>query len=104
MFCSPRTSTLAQRALGAISLARSFLLLEDDYAVDWEVDADEPATPQHPHRVPLRGRSAPRREGTPQLRPQPCLTPVRDDRGRRRRTGRSRRELGGLGARPAGRA
>ncbi len=41
MFSSPRTSTLAQRTLGALGLARSFLLLEDDYEVDWEVDQDE---------------------------------------------------------------
>jgi len=37
MLPSLRTS-LAQRALGALGLTRSFLLLEDDYDVDWEVD------------------------------------------------------------------
>src|SRR5664280_3522333 len=55
MFPSSRTSTLAQRALGALRLTRSFLLLEDDYDVDWEVDRDEALTQAHPHRVPLRG-------------------------------------------------
>ena len=45
-------SSLARRALDALRLTRSFLTLEDDYAVDWEVDnRDEPygETP-HPHR------------------------------------------------------
>ena len=37
-----------------LRLARSFLLLEDDYDVDWEVDQDEPAR-DAPHRAPLRG-------------------------------------------------
>ena len=41
MFPSSRTSPLAQRALGALRLTRSFLMLEDDYDVDWEVDRDE---------------------------------------------------------------
>ena len=40
---SPHTPPFAQRALGALRLARSFLLLEDDYEVDWEVDQDERA-------------------------------------------------------------
>ena len=62
MFSSPRTSTLAQRALGALRLTRSFLLLEDDYDVDWEVDQDEPRVSAHPHRAPLRG-------GTPIVAP-----------------------------------
>jgi hypothetical protein len=46
---------LAQRTLGALRLTRSFLLLEDDYDVDWEVDRDETLTQPHPHRAPLRG-------------------------------------------------
>ena len=46
-----RTHVLLHRAtlnclrgasLGALRLTRSFLLLEDDYDVDWEVDRDEP--------------------------------------------------------------
>jgi len=49
-------SSLARRALDALRLTRSFLTLEDDYAVDWEVDRDEPSREApHPHRVPLRG-------------------------------------------------
>jgi hypothetical protein len=46
-----------QRALAALRLTRSFLMLEDDYDVDWEVDANEPPADAHPHRVPLRGRT-----------------------------------------------
>ena len=42
MFATARAPTLAQRTLGALRLTRSFLLLEDDYDVDWEVDLDEP--------------------------------------------------------------
>jgi hypothetical protein len=78
MFCSTRTSTLAQRALGALRLSRSFLLLEDDYDVDWEVDRDEPTdyahdrhvrprtlvasmVAAHPHRKPLRRAGEERR-------------------------------------------
>ena len=76
--CSPlpRTSTLAQRALGALRLTRSFLLLEDDYDVDWEVGQDERARAPHPHRAPLRGGCAPRRAGQLPARPQACLSPV----------------------------
>jgi hypothetical protein len=77
MFPSSRTSTLARRALGALRLTRSFLTLEDDYDVDWEVDRDEPygETP-HPHRAPLRGGSVRRRPGQPATAPQLCLSPV----------------------------
>ncbi|MHB8533236.1 MAG: hypothetical protein ACYDC2_11005, partial [Solirubrobacteraceae bacterium] len=71
-----RTSPLAQRALGALDLARSFLLLEDDDAVDWEVDRDEPFEPIHPHRVPLSRRSAPRRPGGRIEVNHLCLCPI----------------------------
>ncbi|MGA8365070.1 MAG: hypothetical protein WB709_11180 [Solirubrobacteraceae bacterium] len=75
-------------------MARSFLLLEDDYDVDWEVDQDEfgqdrsmidgifdrPARERaqmhHPHRAPLRGRSARVRAGAPARASQVCLCPV----------------------------
>ncbi|HMD51706.1 MAG TPA: hypothetical protein VKG62_03255 [Solirubrobacteraceae bacterium] len=76
MFSPARTSTLAQRALGALRLSRSFLLLEDDYDVDWEVDPNEHPQAQHPHRVPLRGRARARRAGAPPARPHHCLSPV----------------------------
>ena len=76
MFPPPRTSTLAQRALGALRLTRSFLLLEDDREVDWEVDQDERGLAIHPHRVALRGRLSPRRPGEPLERPQVCLCPI----------------------------
>ena len=70
-------SSLARRALDALRLTRSFLTLEDDYAVDWEVDWDEPAREApHPHRVPLRGGSVRRRPGEPVPGAQPCLTPI----------------------------
>jgi hypothetical protein len=70
-------SSLARRALDALRLTRSFLTLEDDYAVDWEVDWDEPSgEAAHPHRVPLRGGSVRRRPGQPVPGPQLCLCPI----------------------------
>jgi hypothetical protein len=63
MFPSTPKNKLAQRALGALRVARSFLLLEDDYEVDWEVGQDERTAVPHPHRAPLRGGCAPRRAG-----------------------------------------
>src|SRR5439155_5587100 len=69
MFPSVRTSALAQRALGALRLTRSFLLLEDDHEVDWEVDENEPSACAAMRRTPLRGvaaaRSARSRPGQP---------------------------------------
>jgi hypothetical protein len=81
MFPSARTSTLGQRALGALGLIRSFLLLENDYDVDWEVDQDEPVEVDHPHRAALRGRAlagrpARRRPGQPDPALHVCLSPV----------------------------
>ena len=81
MFPSSRTSTLARHTLGALRLARSFLLLEDDYDVDWEVDWNEPIGETHPHRAPLRGRSVSRRPGQPALRAQLCLCPIASSTG-----------------------
>jgi hypothetical protein len=79
MFSPAPTSKLAQRTLGALRVARSFLLLEDDYAVDWEVGQVERARVQHPHRAALRGGCAPRRAGQLPARPQACLSPVGRD-------------------------
>ena len=82
MFAPQRTSKLAQRTLGALRLTRSFLLLEDDYEVDWEVDHDEPLTQQHPHQVPLCGpgrrsrRARDRRAGETPAAQAICLSPV----------------------------
>ena len=82
MFPSHKNSTLAQRTLGALRLTRSFLLLEDDYDVDWEVDLDESLTQKHPHRAPLRGpgsrsrRLPERRPGEPIAASGHCLSPV----------------------------
>ncbi len=99
MFDSSRTSPLVRRARAAFSLARSFLLLEDDYDVNWEVDQAEhsrgeqravyieasaashraprrPGAAAHPHRTSLRRgavvRSG-RRAGQPVPGPQLCL-------------------------------
>jgi hypothetical protein len=76
MFPSSRTSRLAQRALGALRLTRSFLMLEDDYDVDWEVDPDEHSQAPHPHRVPLRASLPARRSGAPAPVTHVCLSPV----------------------------
>lgn len=97
MFPQRTPSPLTRRARTALSLARSFLLLEDDYDVDWEVDQDEtgrdrskidgisdrPARgrasadhPGHPHRAALRGRSARMRAGQPAQAAHVCLSPV----------------------------
>jgi hypothetical protein len=78
MFSPTRTSKLAQRALDAVRLTRSFLLLEDDYEVGWEVGQDELQAPEHPHRVPLRGGLPRRRPGGPAPRNHVCLCPVRN--------------------------
>ena len=76
MFPSSRNRPIAQRALDALRLTRSFLMLEDDYAVDWEVDWSEPSDGSHPHRVPLRKGFVRRRPGEPVQRPQLCLSPI----------------------------
>jgi hypothetical protein len=81
MFPPTRTSTIRQRALGALGLVRSFLLLEDDTAVDWEVGQDERVEVDHPHRAALRGRAierrlAHRRPGQGAPRDHVCLCPI----------------------------
>jgi hypothetical protein len=85
MFSPAPTSKLAQRTLGALRVARSFLLLEDDYSVDWEVGQDERARVPHPHRAALRGGCAPRRAGQLPARPQACLSPVGRDESAHKR-------------------
>jgi hypothetical protein len=77
----PVDRTITQRALGALRLTRAFLLLEDDYDVDWEVDQDERVPPAHPHRAVLGMRAitdrlAHRRPGEPAGRELVCLSPV----------------------------
>jgi hypothetical protein len=76
MFPPSPPSKLAQRALGALRIARSFLLLEDDYDVDWEVDQDELRPVSHPHRAPLRRGSAWRRPGQLPAPTHMCVAPV----------------------------
>ena len=93
MFPLRTPSPLTRRARNVLSLARSFLLLEDDYVRDWEVadelgqdrskidgisdrPARERAAVRHPHRTTLRGRSARARAGEPVRTPQVCLCPV----------------------------
>jgi hypothetical protein len=76
---------LAQRTLGALRLTRSFLLLEDDYDVDWEVDLEANGSLtqlDHPHRRTLRGpdgrsrRAHKRRAGETVPATAVCLSPV----------------------------
>jgi hypothetical protein len=81
MFSQARTSRLGQRTLDAFGLVRSFLLLEDDYDVDWEVDQEERVEVDHPHRAALRRgviaeRLAHRRPGQLETPAQICLSPV----------------------------
>jgi hypothetical protein len=76
MFPSSSTSTLARRTLDALRLTRSFLLLEDDYSVDWEVDWNEPSRETHPHRAPLRGGFVPRRPGQVASAAHICVSPI----------------------------
>ncbi|MFI4991658.1 MAG: hypothetical protein ACHQHO_12210 [Solirubrobacterales bacterium] len=83
MFASTKRSALAQRTLGALRLTRSFVLLEDDYDVDWEVDLDEHQTQMtHPHRASLRGpgsrsrRLTKRRAGQIEPARHDCLSPI----------------------------
>ena len=76
MFSHKRTSPKGQRALGALRLARSFLLLEDDHEFGWEADQDEPTMAQHPHRAPLHTGARIRRPGQPAPRPAVCLSPI----------------------------
>jgi hypothetical protein len=77
MFPPKRTSQLRKRAIGALGLTRSFLLLEDDVDVDWEVDWNERAQAKHPHRRALRRLDRERRPGRPARPVQHCLSPVR---------------------------
>ena len=76
MFPNRTAKRFAQRALGALGTARSFLLLEDDTQLDWEVDWERRADRPHPHRTPLRGRFVRRRAGQPEAARQVCMTPV----------------------------
>ena len=72
------TSTLTQRALAAAEAFRSFLLLEDDVRVDWEVDqaretrnADAQRAPLHARRLTRPPRK--RRPGEAQATAHVCL-------------------------------
>jgi hypothetical protein len=56
MFPLLRRSTTVQRLLVALRLTRSFLLLEDDYDVDWCLDANELAPSACVHPPALHGR------------------------------------------------
>lgn len=68
---------LAQRLVDALRLGRSLLLLEGDReGADREVERDEPAQVEHPHRAPLQSRLAARRNGQGEPAVQPCLCPV----------------------------
>jgi hypothetical protein len=89
---------------------RSFLLLEDDYGVDWEVDQEPRTEVDHPHRAPLQGRAAVarrerRRPGQPAPHGHVCLSPLeRSDPAhepRRRRHAESRPRSARSGEPPA---
>jgi hypothetical protein len=104
MFPSQDTPPLARRLFGGLRLIRSFLLLEDDYDVDWEVDRDEPegsawergqeawedSEEGHPHRFALRSRLGSRRPGVPVSREQVCLCPLPSRSSRGERSGAKR--------------
>jgi hypothetical protein len=103
MFSFTRTSPARQRTLDALGLVRSFLLLEDDTAVDWEVGQGEQVEVDHPHRAALRGRVIERRlarrrpgQGTPAA--QVCVCPIgsrgRSDKPVERCSVRGTRHLG----------
>ncbi|TMK95625.1 MAG: hypothetical protein E6G34_14490 [Actinobacteria bacterium] len=82
MFPKTNPSTLTQRALTGLRLCRSFLMLEDDDAVDWEVGWTERAElAEHPHRAALRerrpSRRMPRRPGQPSPAVHACASPIR---------------------------
>ena len=102
MFSSHDTPPLARRIFGALGTIRSFLLLEDDYNVDWEVDQeghiesptcgsrlsarnDADRGNHHPHRMALQSRLGDRRPGAGVPREQVCLCPLpaRSLRGQR---------------------
>ena len=101
MFSSIDTPLFARRLFEGLHLIRSFLLLEDDYDVDWEVDQDKPIEwpmcgsrlsarnesdrGNHPHRVALSSRLGARRPGVPVPREHVCLCPLppRERRGER---------------------
>ena len=61
----------------AASLARAFILLEDDEFSGAPVPEGEPV---HPHRAPLRPLEGPRRPGAGAPRPQHCVSPVERQR------------------------
>jgi hypothetical protein len=98
--------TVLRRLSSTLQLIRSFLLLEDDYDVDWEVDRDELGEfvgrdtsghssvalrselgglegDGHPHRVALQSRLGDRRPGGVPGNELVCVCPVppRERRG-----------------------
>src|SRR5271156_2333297 len=77
----PSNHQLAQRALAAYLLTRSFLQLEADHDVDWELVHDARVQADHPRRGALGMRAiadrlAHRRPGEPARGELPCLCPV----------------------------
>lgn len=105
MFPSADTPPLARRFFRTLAVIRSFLLLEDDYEIDWEVDRDEPIEPpscgsrsstgievdhaKHSHRRALRSRLGERRPGAGTPREQVCLCPLPPRGDREREAGRA---------------
>ena len=85
MFSPKRTSPLRQRALGALRLTRSFLLLEDDHEFGWEAEQEVTVKAIHPHRAPLQRAERTGRPGEPVQAPMACLSPIVSRRPRRLR-------------------
>ena len=74
----------APRLVNALRMVRSFLLLEDDHDVDWEVGQDE-----HPHRRTVERQRRERRPGAIEGREQVCSCPVRPPTNTRRQPTRN---------------
>jgi hypothetical protein len=110
MFPSTKRASIRQRLSSAVELTRAFLLLEDDYDVDWEVDQDEreefvardtnghPSVALrselggsegdgHPHRVALRSRLGDRRPGVVRGHELVCVCPLPPQEARVREVG-----------------
>jgi hypothetical protein len=105
MFPYANNRQSASRLIGALRLIRSFLLLEDDYDVDWEVGQDgpygdmgvtvgsfvdgptrewrswSPLDREHPHPRTMHVDRRERRPGSVRTREQGCSCPLPAQRG-----------------------
>jgi len=102
------TSTLTQRALAAAEAFRSFLLLEDDVRVDWEVDQARETGNADAQRAPLHARALTRpprkrRPGEAPATAHVCLSPVDEAPARHELVSRSNARALARDGRPPGR-